>query len=137
MTYDESEEQGVTRPGAKRPVEPVSDGAGLSRARVDGASVVVGARVGFRAAAHPLGGAAKAVEVRVAHDRVHLADALDDRRGDHLGARAVLCLGREDEARVVLVARMENVVVMVHPAGEARAELLDEGQSYLLSLIHI
>ena len=105
---------------------------GVADARVDGARVVVGAGVGLDAAAHPLGGAAEAVEVGVADDGVDGADARDELGRDHLGARAVLGLGREHEARIAGVLRVQHVVVVIDPRGEARAEAVDEGLGELV-----
>ena len=100
VAHDEAEERRVARAGAQRAVEALPDRARGAGARVDGARVVVRAGVGLGAAAQPLGGAAKPVEVGVAHDRVDRADARDDLGRHHLGAGAVLGLRGEDEARV-------------------------------------
>ena len=46
--------------------------------------------------------------------------------GHHLGAGPVLGLRREDEARIAPVVLVHHVIVVVDPAGEPGAELLDE-----------
>jgi hypothetical protein len=57
---------------------------------------------------------------------VHGPHALHERRRDHLRARAVLGLGAQQEACVVGEQGVLLVVVVVHPGGQARAQLVDE-----------
>ena len=63
----------IARARAQRAIDALGDGARRADARVDGARVVVAARVRLDAAAHPLGGAGQAVEVGVADDGVDRA----------------------------------------------------------------
>ena len=121
VPHDEAEER-VSRGRARRArSNRWPTGLGVNGARVNRARVVVGARVGLDAAAQPLGRAAQAVEVGVADDGVRRPDARDDLGRDHLGAGPVLGLGGENEARVVAVARVHDVVVVVDPAREPMA----------------
>src|SRR5260221_12901983 len=101
MPDAQTEERRVAGSGAQGAVEALPYGPGHRCARIDRPRVVVRAGVWLGAAAKPLGRAAKAVEVRMAHDRVDAPDALDDLGRDHFGTRPVLRLGREDESPVL------------------------------------
>ena len=130
MPHNEAEERQVSRACPQGPVDTLAGGTGLCRTCVNGAGIVVGAWIGLRTAAEPLGRATKPVEIGVAHDGLNrpvLAHPLDQLGGYHLGTGPVLGLGRKDEARVVPVACVHHVIVVIDPRGEPRAELLDEG----------
>ncbi len=116
MPHDHPEETHVPRPGTKRAIDARGHVARGSEASVDRSCIVIGARVGLHAAAHPLCGASQTVEIGVAHDGVDDPDPRDEGSVDHLRAGAVLGLRREDESWIARKARMLLVVVMVDPS---------------------
>lgn len=130
MADHDAKQRRVARTGPEGAVQPQAERPGLPGARVDGARVVVRTRIRFGSAAKPLGCAAQAVEVRVAYDGADGAEALDHLGSDHFGAGPVFRFGREDEAWIATIAPVQEVIVMVHPRGKARSELLDEGKCY-------
>ena len=97
-------------------------GAGVPIAGIDGARIVVGAGVRLVAAEDPLRRGVQAVEIDVREDRVDRPDLAHELGRDHLGTRAVLCLGREHEPRIVREVGVALVIVMIDPRREAIAE---------------
>lgn len=100
--------------------------ARLAEPRIDGVCVRIATRVWLQSAKHPLRCAGQTIEVGVAYNRLDLADSLNQRRINHLGAGTMLCFGCEHESRIVREASMFHVVVMIDPSSEALAQTVDE-----------
>ena len=118
MANDDAHERVIATARPERPIDPIRDGARRTHAGIDSAGVGIGTVVRLDTFAHPFGSAAKTVEIGVTDDRADGTDAFHEIRGHHLGARAMLRLRGENEARIGGEARVLLVIVMIDPSGQ-------------------
>jgi hypothetical protein len=112
--------------GSDRSVESLPGWAREADASIDRASVVVGAKIRLFSVSDPFCGTTKAVKVRVADNRVYMSHTMYHFGGNHLGASSVLGLGAQNEARILRIHGMKQVVVVIHPTSEPTCEAVDK-----------